>query len=138
MKTDIEPLTVINFVHKPFQYYQKLMKIHFTVIGPEMDGQKAKRLVKELESKLKNFKERWGSINCYLSLLEEFFCEQVHGKRVDGGWSSVHFHSYDSAKSDNVRRRNYGKVGSLIAKELKSWKFAHYKDVLMITSVEPK
>ena len=105
MKSDVEVLSVINFRHMPFQYYQKIYKIRWTCIGPEMNGEKAKKLVAQLQDKLKNFKKEWGTISCSLSLLSEFHCAQIHGKRIDGGWSSVHFHCSDSSKVDNIRRR---------------------------------
>lgn len=137
MESDIEPLTIINFRHMPFQYHQHIFKIHWACIGPEMTGAKAKRLVAELEIKLKNFKKKWDTISCSLTLLEEFFFYQVHGKRIDGSWSSVHFHCHDDHKNDNVRRRNYSKVEALIIREIKSWRFRHYQTILTATA-EPK
>ena len=135
MNSNKEPITIINFTYHPFQYYEMIMKVYFTAIGPEMDGAKAKRLVRELESKLKFFSQKWGSINCHLSLLEEFFCNQVHGKRIDGSWSGVHFQCYDASKSDNVRRRNFERAGSLIKREIESWEFSHYRTILTATAV---
>lgn len=128
--SDIEPLTIINFTHHPFRYHQHIFKIHWTCVGSELDGKKVKRLVRELQTKLKNFKKNWGTISCSLTLLEEFSCVQVHGKMIKGCWHSVHFHCYDSHISDNVRGRHYEKVGALIAKEISSWRFQHYKTIL--------
>jgi len=137
MKTDIEVLTVINFSHHPFRFYEKILKIKFSVTDSEMTGAKAKRLVKELESKLRNFEEKWGTISVGLSSLDDFFVYQEHGKMIIGGWDSVHFQCHDSSKSDNTRRMNFEEAGSLIAKKISSWKFSHYKTTL-VASTEPK
>lgn len=128
--SDIEPLTVIDFRYMPFQYHQHIMKVYFEVIDPEINGKKAGKLVRELEYRLKNFKQKWGTISCSLTLLDMFSFWQVHGKVIRGCWHSVHFSCRDSAKNDNIRRRNYGKVASLINQEIKSWKFRHYKTIL--------
>jgi len=137
-KVKKEPLTVINFVHMPYSYSTKIMRIHFVVTGPEISGKKAKKLVQELEDRLKNFSHSWGTIKCSCSSLDEFFCAQVSQKKIIGVWHSVHFECSDSDKNENVRRENYNKMGYFISNEITKWTFSHYKTVLRIESCEKK
>jgi len=137
-KMKVEPLTILHMKHMPYSFSTKIFRIHFTVTGPEISGKKAKKLVQQLEERLKNFKGKWGTISCYVSDLDEFFCAQVSNRKITGVWHSVRFQCSDSDKSGDVRRENYGKIGALISKEISLWTFSHYRTVLRIKSCESK
>lgn len=134
----VEPLKVINFATHNYGFHKHIFRIHFEVIGPEISGKKAKKLVAELKERLLNFKKDWGTISCYLSELDEFFCSQVSDKKIVGVWHNAKFEVSDSDPSENIRRENYSKMAYLISNEISKWTFSHYKTVLRIESCEPK
>lgn len=139
MQSDIEPLTVINLKHTPYSFSTKIFRIHFVVVdSTEISGKKAKKLVQQLEDRLKNFKKSWGTIKAYIPDLDEFFVAQVSKRKITGVWHSVRFEVSDSDPSENIRRENYSKMGYFISNEITKWTFSHYKTVLQIESCEPK
>jgi len=134
-----EPLTIINFVHKPWSFSETPYKLYFTIRGPELDSKKCKRLVSELESRLKSFSHEWDGIKCSCSDLDDFFFYRANeNTQVNGGYHSFGIHSCFLSKDEDTRRKDMGRVTSLLNKELRTLRFAHYKTSLRITSVEPK
>lgn len=135
----VEPLKVIHFKHMPWSSSNMPYRLHFIVKGKEdLDGKKCKRLVRELETKLKNFHYKQDEISFYISDLDDFFFYRAAINQINGGWHSFHVHSSFSSKYEDNRREDMGRVPALIARELKSWRFSHYTTSLKITNVEPK
>lgn len=138
MKTD--PLKVINFKHEPWSFSTMPYKLYFTVKGTaELSGEKCKRLVTELEKKLRDFSHKFDDrISCSCSELSEFFCYRAAINQINGGWHSFSIHSSFGSKNEDVRRKDLGRVTSLLNQELRKWRFAHYTTSLQVISIEPK
>jgi len=137
MKT--EPLTIINFRHMPWSSSETPYRLFFTITGPELDGKKCKRLVRQLEEKLKNFSYKQDEINFHISELDNFFFYRANeSTQVNGGWHSLRIFSSFEAKDEENRREDLGRMPALVSKEFKKLRFSHYATKLIIISVEPK
>jgi len=132
-----EPLRVIHFKHHVYGYYQKLCKIRFSITDSAgISGQKSKRLVRELQDRLKNFHYKWRTVSVSCKDLDEFFCRRISDTQIDGIWHIVSFSCSDSSPSENIRRENFERIMAMINMELKSWIFSHYRTVLKIVRSE--
>lgn len=130
------PLTILNCTTHAYGYYQKLCKIRFSITDPTLTGQKCKHLIKKLEAKLKNFHFAWGGVSCHLADLDEFFVSRVSDTQIDGVWHIARFECSDTGKTEDARRENFEKIGSLIKREIDTWIFSHYKTSLRIIRID--
>ena len=132
LNMETEPLTIINFGHMPWTSSTIPFKVLFSCTGTrEFNVQKAKRLILQLEEKLKNFSYELDSqIKCKITALDEFFVNQVSERRMKGGWYSVHFHSVFLSPDEDTRRKDFERTTALISQKICSWKFRYYKTKL--------